>query len=94
MFQKLILAFNYLFLQVPGVNKIRIGNSSSLPASISKHKTSFDKTDREEKLPTGPIIFPRPGPMLLRQVVTDVTVVVKSRLFIEISKTDEKKTII
>lgn len=53
-----------------------IGNNSNLPASISKIKVNLERSDKEEKLPTGPTT-PNPGPTLLKQVTTDVNILIK-----------------
>ena len=52
-------------------------NSSSLPISISRLKSSLTAGEKNAKLPIGPT-SPRPGPMLLRQAMAVVKLVVKS----------------
>lgn len=69
---------------------ISIGNSSSLPASISNIKTIFEKILKSAKLQVGPTP-PRPGPMLLSIATTPVKLVVKSKLSIETNKVDIKR---
>ena len=53
-----------------------IGKISKRPNNISKESTSFESTEKFEKLPAGPTM-PRPGPILLRQAI--IAVVVDSR---------------
>ena len=61
-----------------GENNNKIGNNSNLPAIISIVKTSLEKLEKVEKLPTGPIIDPNPGPTLFKHVSDAVMVVSKS----------------
>lgn len=62
----------YLLRQICGENKSNIGNTSSLPANLSKDKTSFDMSGKEAKLLTGPTLF--------KQVVTAEIPLSKSKL--------------
>ena len=68
------------------------GKISSLPKSISAIRTSFERKPNSEKFPVAPTIL-RPGPMLLRVAITDVTVVVKSKLSRATTSTDAAKII-
>jgi hypothetical protein len=45
------------------VNRIKIGNSSNLPAIISKVNINLDSHEKLENPPAGPTA-PRPGPIL------------------------------
>ena len=81
---------NYIRFQVLGVNKSKTGNNSSLPASISKIKTHFEKALNWEKLPIGPTSS-SPGPTLLKVVATAVKVVTRSNSFILTRRTDSAK---
>ena len=56
---------------------MRIGKISKRPASISKHKSSFDGKEKAAKLPIGPTIS-SPGPTLFKQADTEVNDVTKS----------------
>lgn len=67
------------FFQDDGANNNNIGNISSRPANISKDKTSFDTSDKDEKFPTGPTTF-IPGPTLFKHVATAEKALVKSIL--------------
>ena len=69
----------YLLRQICGENKSNIGNTSSLPANISKDKTSFEKSGKEAKLLIGPTTL-NPGPTLFKQVVTAAIPLSKSKL--------------
>ena len=60
-----------------GEKSISIGNSSSLPASISKQRTTLDNHERSPKCPAGPTA-PNPGPTLLIHAATAVKAVEKS----------------
>ena len=44
------------------MNNTNIAKSSSLPKIIPALKAHFDGLESEEKLPSGPIISPSPGP--------------------------------
>ena len=46
------------------MNNTRIANNSNLPNIIAPLSTHFEKSDKLEKLPFGPIISPKPGPTL------------------------------
>ena len=63
-----------------GLNKKITGNISSLPINISKLSIILEKFEKVEKFPTGPTIFPRPGPTFPSVVNTAVTFVSKSKL--------------
>ena len=65
------------FFQVSRRKRIRIGNSSSRPASISKERTSLDSGEKIPKFPVGPI-RERPGPTLFKVVTTAVKFVTRS----------------
>ena len=58
-------------------NKRNMGKISSLPVSITKLKSTFAQSEYTLKLDMGPTRF-NPGPILLKQVMTAVTLVVKS----------------
>ena len=73
-----------------GASIIIIGIHSSLPRSISTLRVIFERSERCAKLQVGPTLA-SPGPMLLKQVVTEVNEVVKSRLFRDIIIRDVKK---
>ncbi len=66
---------------------IKIGKSSSRPASISIIITNFEKALKIEKFCVGPT-KPKPGPMLFKVAITAVALVVKSKLSIDTSKSD------
>ena len=72
---------------IAGWNNISSGKSSSLPASISKQKTSFDKTENLWKFITGPTCE-IPGPTLLSVVRTPLNEVAKSKLSMDTSSVD------
>ena len=65
------------FFQVSRRKRIRIGNSSSRPDSISKERTSLDSGEKIPKFPVGPI-RERPGPTLFKVVTTAVKFVTRS----------------
>ena len=65
------------FFQVSRRKRIRIGKSSSRPASISKARTSLDSGEKIPKFPVGPI-RERPGPTLFKVVTTAVKFVTRS----------------
>ena len=71
--------------QIIGWNRISIGNSSSLPASISKIRTYLANGEKKLKFCVGPTNS-RPGPILLIQAATAVKFVVKSFWSKEIAK--------
>ena len=64
---------------MPGQNKRSIGYNSSLPASISKVKTSFEKYEYILKFAIGPTLA-SPGPILLNVAAMAVKLVSKSKL--------------
>ena len=66
---------------------MRNGKISRRPASISKQNTNLENGEKSAKLPVGPTP-PIPGPTLFIVVSTDVNVVPKSILSIEINNTD------
>ena len=74
-----------------GLNNIKSGKISSLPASISKTRTIFEKSLKRPKFSDGPTSS-RPGPMLLIVAATAVKFVVKSLPSNEMQSTDVKKT--
>ena len=78
---------NQNFFHVLGKKRTSSGKSSSLPASISKDKTSFEKTENSLKFIAGPTAL-RPGPILLTVAATAVKFVVKSKLSTLISRTE------
>ena len=80
----------YPFFQMDGVNSIRIGKTSNLPRSISRQRTSLENGEKNAIFSVGPAIF-RPGPTLLRQVVTAVIFVAKSNPFSEITIKDPSR---
>lgn len=63
--------------QITGWNRISIGNSSSLPASMSKIRTYLEKGEKKPKFSVGPTNS-NPGPILLIHAATAVKFVVKS----------------
>ena len=65
------------FFQVSRRKRIRIGNNSSRPASMSKERTSLDRGEKIPKFPVGPI-KERPGPTLFKVVTTAVKFVTRS----------------
>ena len=67
------------FFHVRGENSRSIGNSSSLPASISKISTSFAWGEKKLKFDDGPTSS-SPGPTLLIVVATAVNDVIRSWL--------------
>ena len=58
-----------------GKNKIRIGNNSSLPASISKDNSNLDSHEKFANPPAGPTA-PSPGPILEIQDKDAVNIVI------------------
>ena len=68
-----------------------MGKSSSLPASISKIRTTFEKGEKNPKFAVGPTDS-SPGPMLLRQDATAVKLVAKLTEFNEIRIDENTKT--
>ena len=54
---------DYLRFQVDGIKRIIIGNSSSLPASMSNIRTNLENGEKIEKFCVGPTRF-NPGPIL------------------------------
>lgn len=89
-----IRVYTYLFcfrlLQRDGVNNSMIGKISKRPISILKDSTILEIPENPEKLPIGPT-NPKPGPTLLRQVTTAVSVVSKSNSSIDTIKKEENK---
>ena len=67
----------YPLRQMAGAKIIRMGKISSLPKSISKQSTSLEKPEKKAKFSAGPTMA-KPGPTLLMQVTTEVTLVIKS----------------
>ena len=68
---KSFLYWKNYFFHVTGVKMRSIGKSSSLPASMSKIRTSLDKGEKNPKFDVGPASS-RPGPMLFRHAETAV----------------------
>lgn len=87
------MVYYFVFFHVYGLNKSRIGKSSNLPASISKIRTIFDRTEKSAKLPVGPTTS-SPGPMLFKQAITAVKLVVESKLSREIRNTETTSVMI
>jgi hypothetical protein len=75
-------------VQVDGIMAISMGNISSLPISIAKVSTIFEKSEYWLKLYSGPIP-PSPGPTLLKQVTAAVKLVSK----VKGSKDNNRKSI-
>ncbi len=69
---------NYYFFQNWGITSTRTVNNSSLPISIAKIKTHLAPKGIPEKLPSGPIVEPRPGPTLAKEVAAADNDVIKS----------------
>ena len=74
----------FFFAQDLELNSTSMGRISSLPKSISRERTSFEKIENPPKLPIGPTTL-SPGPILLKQEITAVTLVVKSKLSTDIA---------
>ena len=70
-----------------------MGKISSLPISISKVKTIFEKAENDEKFPAGPT-WARPGPTFPRVVRTEVKFVIKSLSSILTRRIETAKIII
>ena len=70
---------DYLRFQVDGIKRIIIGNSSSLPASMSNIRTNLENGEKIEKFCVGPTRF-NPGPILFNTVTTEVKFVEKIKL--------------
>ena len=68
-----------------------MGKSSSLPASISKIRTDFDRGEKKAKFAVGPTPS-SPGPMLFKADATAVKLVVKLAPSIEIMRVEKMKT--
>ena len=83
--------FVYFLCQVAGEKKIKSGNISSRPASISRESTIFPKGENCEKLFTGPTPA-RPGPTLLSVAEIAVKEVVRSKPSMRINKSEIVKT--
>ena len=62
------------------MNNTNIANSSSLPKIIPRLKAHFEGLDNEEKLQSGPIISPSPGPTFEIEVAAPEIDVIKSGL--------------
>ena len=71
------------FFQVVRENRISMGKISSLPASISRISTIFEKLLNPEKLQVGPTAS-NPGPILLKQAITADRLVVMEKPSMEI----------
>ena len=71
---------------------MRSGNSSSLPASISKIKIYLEKTEKCPKFWVGPASS-NPGPMLLIVAATAVKFVIRSFPSKEMASTEAEKRI-
>ena len=86
---RLLICLFYInfLLQTDGTSIRRRGKISSLPSSISRLNTSFEKKLKELKFPTGPTI-PRPGPTLLRQVATEEIDSSNDRLLTDTKRTE------
>ena len=65
------------------MNNTNTANSSNLPKIIAKLKIHFEKSDKFEKLPFGPIISPNPGPTFDIDVAAADIEVVKSRPLVD-----------
>ena len=74
-----------------GAKSTSIGKSSSLPASISKISTIFEKSEKNQKFCVGPTAL-RPGPILLIVVSVAVKLVVESYPLKERRNTDTAKS--
>ena len=72
------------------MNNSSSGNSSRRPASMSKIRTSLEKSENMEKFPLGPT-RERPGPMLLSVAATAEKLVIRSKLFSAISNMEKAK---
>ena len=77
---------------IDGASIISTGIHSSLPSSISRLSVYFESVESSEKLHIGPTLL-SPGPMLLKQVVTDENDDVKSMLFSEMIISETKNII-
>ena len=60
------------------MNNTNIANNSSLPKIIPRLNAHFDRFDRDEKFPFGPIVSPSPGPTLEIEVAAPDIEVIKS----------------
>ena len=78
------------FSQMRGLNRISMGKSSSLPASISKISTYFEKSEKKLKFSVGPT-SDSPGPILLIVAATAVKQVSVSCPSIETSRVETAK---
>ena len=65
------------------MNNTNTANNSNLPKIIAKLKIHFEKSDKFEKLPFGPIISPNPGPTFDIDVAAADIEVVKSRPLVD-----------
>lgn len=81
----------YFLCHAEGEKNIRSGKISSLPASISKDKTNFEREEKFAKLYIGPT-SPRPGPMLFKVAATAVKLVVRSNPSVRIMRREATKT--
>lgn len=72
------------FFHVDFANNTSIGNTSSLPISISKINTIFDNGEKDANV----VNPPNNGPTLLTQLTTDVKDVVRSKLSLLTTRKD------
>ena len=63
----------------PGVKITRTARISRRPSSMAAVQIHLEASGRLEKLPTGPMMGPRPGPTLVSEVSAPVMAVTKSR---------------
>ena len=73
------------------MNNTNIAKSSSLPKIIPALRAHFDMLDNEEKLPSGPIISPSPGPTFDIAVAAPETEVTKSKPFKDKIEEEQKR---
>lgn len=83
--------YMFPFFHAMGENRTSIGRNSSLPAIMSKQKTSLLNGEKPEKFPIGPT-SPKPGPIFESVAITDVTDVIKSFPFMDISNVETTNT--
>ena len=74
--------YNYFF-QNAGKKITRIVNSSNLPSNIEKISIHLADNERSEKVFSGPIVEPRPGPTFAKEVAAADKDVTKSKLVVE-----------
>ena len=67
-----------------------MGKSSSLPASMSKVRIKVEKLEKEEKFWVGPTAS-SPGPILFKVAATAEKFVIKSKLSMAMSRTENAK---